>query len=49
MPLLQRVAGLGQARTPALVGQGRDLVDQVRVQWPAVRDEAGDVPGVVVG
>src|SRR5680860_1320050 len=48
VPLLERVAGLGQPGTPALVGQGRDLVDQVRVQWPAVRDEGGDVPRVVV-
>ena len=33
VPLLERVAGLGQAGAPALVGQDRDLVDQVGVQW----------------
>ena len=44
MPVLQPFGGHGNSCTPTLIGEAADLVDQVRMPWPTIQDEAAALP-----
>jgi hypothetical protein len=47
LPLFEVVRGVGRTGTAALISDGAQVVDQMGMAVPALRDEAVHVPGVL--